>query len=267
MMKAVRSRENPIFRALFKLAASSKERRAASMTLLEGERLLKAYRDSKLGQAEIIAASEAALERAGLKGLFESTPAKTHVVLAEGLIERISQVVTSCGLLAVIKTPQPSSTPAAIEDALMLDRVQDPGNLGSMLRSALAAGVREVFLSPGSVFAWSPKVVRAGMGAHFGLAIFENANLPSLIRRAKGRAYATDPRSEATLYEADLRGPVAWLFGNEASGLSREVLAAAERLRIPMPGPAESLNLAAAAAICLFEQVRQRRGGRGVGVT
>jgi len=109
------------------------------------------------------------------------------------------------------------------------------------------------------VFAWSPKVIRAGMGAHFSLAIFEDIDLGEIARAFSGRIIATEPKAGASLYELDLEGPVAWLFGNEGAGLSESVgQLATHRVRIPMPGPAESLNVAAAVAICLFEQIRQR---------
>jgi TrmH family RNA methyltransferase len=97
------------------------------------------------------------------------------------------------------------------------------------------------------------------MGAHFFLSIFEEADLGGAVRGFAGRVAAMDVRGDISLHELDLGGPIAWLFGNEGAGLSHAALALAHhRVRIPMPGPAESLNVAAAAAICLFEQVRQR---------
>ena len=132
--------------------------------------------------------------------------------------------------------------------------------MGSILRTAVAPGTRQVFLSRTSVFAWAPKFVRAGMGAHFFLSIYEGLDLAEVGRSFGGTIIATAPRAPISLYDVDLRGDVAWLFGNEGAGLSSEAKAiATKQVRIPMPGPAESLNVAAAAAICLFEQIRQRR--------
>ena len=145
----------------------------------------------------------------------------------------------------------------------MLFRSQDPGNLGSLLRSAAAAGIHQVFLSKSSVHAWSPRVLRAGMGAHFMLNIYEQCELEPLMRTFKGRVIATSHHAKSSLYELDLTGKVALLFGNEGAGLSQELLAAAHSVAsIPMPGKAESLNIAAAAAVCLFERVRQQRAAR-----
>lgn len=257
-MKVLRSRENPIFKDLQRVACSSRERRSRGVTVLEGERLVGAYVDAG-GVAEILAASEAAMQRDGLRYLFANAPAGVRVILDDALLERLSQVVTASGLFAVVRTPESSPLPEVLGDCLLLEGIQDPGNLGSMLRTAAAANVSRVLLSHGSVFAWSPKVVRAGMGAHFHLDIHEGIDLQAASRRAQGEILATVVQADCSLHACDLRGPIAWLFGNEAAGLSLPLAhIASRRVAIPMPGSAESLNVAAAAAICLFEQVRQR---------
>jgi RNA methyltransferase, TrmH family len=257
-MKLIKSRDNAQVKALVKLAASSQERRRTGHTLLEGERLVRAFRDSG-ATAEAIFAGESALAAAGVRDLVENAPAHSRFVLSDSLVERISQLVSAAGIAAVVKTPEPGPLPRKPSSCLLLEGIQDPGNLGSILRTAVAAGLPQVFLSTGSVFAWSPKVVRAGMGAHFSLSIFEGVDLGEVARAFDGSIVAMGPRAEVSIFELDLTGPVAWLFGNEGGGLS----AGAQRLatrqaRIPMPGAAESLNVAAAAAICLFEQLRQR---------
>jgi len=140
--------------------------------------------------------------------------------------------------------------------------VQDPGNVGSMLRSAAAAGVSQVLLSKHCVFAWSPKVLRAGQGAHFHLEIHEDIDLPAwaaAYRAASGAVVATVAAGGASLFTAALDGRVALAIGNEGAGVSPALAAQATlRVTIPMPGGTESLNAAAAAAVCLFECVRQR---------
>ena len=257
-LKFIHSRENPQVKALIKLVGSSRERRRSGTTLLEGERLVRAYRESG-GIAETIFAGESALAEPGIRALIESAPARSRLVLSEQLVERISQLVSAAGVAAVVRTPESGPLPRTLLNCLLLENIQDPGNLGSILRSAVAAGVAHVFLSRGSVFAWSPKVVRAAMGAHFFISIFEEADLSGIARGFRGRIVAMEPHASASIYDLDLKGEVAWLFGNEGAGLS----ASAQRLatdhaRIPMSGSAESLNVATAAAICLFEQVRQR---------
>lgn len=138
-----------------------------------------------------------------------------------------------------------------------VEGIHDPGNLGSILRSTAAAGVDHVFLSKDCVFAWSPRVIRAGQGAHFLLSIHEGADLAGLAGNFPGRVVATGLSATTNLFDTDLTGPLALLIGNEGAGLSEELLTvASHRVRIPMPGGMESLNVAAA-AICLFERVRQ----------
>jgi RNA methyltransferase, TrmH family len=257
-MKLIKSRDNPQIKALVKLAASSQERRRTGHTLLEGERLVRAFRDSG-GTAETIFAGESALAAAGVRDLLENAPARSRFALADLLVERISQLVSAAGVAAVVKTPDPGPLPRKPSNCLLLEGIQDPGNMGSILRTAAAAGISQVYLAGNSVFAWSPKVVRAGMGAHFSLSIFEGVELDQVVGAFDGTIVAMEPRARDSIYSLDLMGPVAWLFGNEGGGLSAGAQRlATRRARIPMPGVAESLNVAAAAAICLFEQLRQR---------
>ena len=259
-MKSIRSKDNPQVKALIKLAGSSRERRRTGSTLLEGEHLVRAYQESG-GTAETILAREGAMARPEVRGFFESVPAKARVVLADALFARVSQLASSSGVAAVVRTPEPGLLPQTLSNCLLLENIQDPGNLGSILRTAVAAGIPQVFLSRASVFAWSPKVIRAGMGAHFFLSIFEGVDFGEFARSFRGSVVAMEPRARASLYDLDLKEPVAWLFGNEGAGLSAGAgRLATHRARIPMPGHAESLNVAAAVAICLFEQIRQRSG-------
>jgi len=260
-LKQVRSRDNPQVKALIKLAGSSRERRCSGTTIIEGEHLVEAYRDS--GQAaETIFVSESAYARPEVRALVEMTRARQKLLLADALVGRISQLASAAGVAAVVRTPPPSPLPRTATTCLLLENIQDPGNLGSILRSAQAAGVLHVLLSPGSVFAWSPKVVRAGMGAHFGLSIHEDVDLGAFARGFSGRVVTTEPRGGRSLFDIDLRGPIAWVFGNEGGGITADLRKlATDSARIPMPGTAESLNVAAAAAICLFEQLRQRGAG------
>lgn len=258
-MHVIRSRDNAQVKTLLRLATSSRARRGTGMTILDGAHLVSAYAGSG-GTAEVLAVSASAYAVTHLRTLFDQTPARTRLLLADDLITRISQVVTSSGILAVVRTPAPPPLPEAIDSCLIIEGIQDPGNLGSIFRSAAAAGMAHVFLSPGSVFAWAPKVVRAGQGAHFALAIHENVTIDDLCGHTRAKIVATEPRARLSVFDTDLRGPVVWLFGNEGAGLSDQATAlATERVFIPMPGQTESLNVAAAVAICLFEQVRQNR--------
>jgi TrmH family RNA methyltransferase len=172
----------------------------------------------------------------------------------------VSPVDTPSGLLAIIDLPQ-SAAPAPLTDSVVvLDAVQDPGNLGTILRTAAAAGIGRVLLGAGCAQAWSPRVLRAGMGAHFVLAIEDGIDACARLQGYPGRCLATALGEGAcSLHALDLRGPVAWLFGAEGQGLSPALLARADqRVIIPMAAGVESLNVGAAVAVCLFEQARQQ---------
>lgn len=258
-MKQIRSRDNPQFKSLLKLAKSAKERHASQLMLLDGDHLINACSHAGI-RLSILAIAESALEIVPKRTLFENTVADIRLILKDQLLGMISQVVTASGLVAVAPIPRPETFPLKAQTCLMLDAIQDPGNLGTILRTAVAAGIRHAALSPGCASAWGPKSIRAGMGAQFQLNIHEQEDLPLLLERYQGNSIATRPDARLSLYEAKLTGPVAWLFGNEGGGLSPELSGRSKcTVSIPMPGPAESLNVACAVAICLFEQLRQTK--------
>ena len=141
---------------------------------------------------------------------------------------------------------------------MVLDRLQDAGNVGSILRSASAFGFTQIAAVKGAAALWSAKVLRAGMGAHFALRLYADVDLAELVARYDGTVYAAAGDAETAVYDVDLTGRVALLFGNEGAGISAPLRRAAKTsISIPMSGKAESLNVAAAAAVCLFERVRQ----------
>ncbi len=260
--KRIQSRDNAWYKSLQRLATSSRERRAQGRAILDGPHLIEVWR-SNGAVAEALVVSESGYARPEARALFETTSARTRVVLVDRLFDGVAQVSTPVGIMAVVPTPEPAPLPDRIGDAVLVDGVQDAGNLGSILRSAAAAAVNDVFLSTGTVFAWSPRVLRAGMGAHFALTIREGVRLDALLGRCTGRIAAAETLGTTSLHECDLRGPVAWIFGSEGAGVSAALAGqATDRVRIPMPGRTESLNVAAAAAVCLFEQVRQRAFSR-----
>jgi len=254
-MKTITSRENPLLKSTRKLAASSKERKKAGKTLLDGIHLVAAYHQAGC-LPEVVMVSASAQDHPEIRGFLHKVPPENLIVLSDELFRDISTVDTPTGIVALIPIPQPAEGEA--DCCVLLEDVQDPGNLGSILRSAAAAGIGQVHLSPGCADAWSPKVLRAGMGAHFHLSIHENSDLVAAARNFPGQVVATTLGAEKTLFNLDLSGPTAFVIGNEGAGISEELLAADDsRVMIPMPGTAESLNAAAAAAICFFERVRQ----------
>lgn len=261
-MKHIVSRENAHFRDLKKLCHSSRERRKAGRIVLDGMHLIESYINT-LGQPEEVIVSEAGVLREEIKRfLEEEAPGRRVTVLAEALFSELATVDTPSGIMAIATRPRCMHGLNQEADAVLLDGVQDPGNLGSILRTAAAAGFRQVLLSQECAQAWSPKTLRAAMGAHFLLDIHESCDLPVFLAGYRGQALATVLEASEALHSLDLRKPVAWVFGSEGQGVRPEVAELAKRrVRIPMPGKTESLNVAAAAAVCLFETVRQRLGG------
>jgi RNA methyltransferase, TrmH family len=252
----ISSAGNPRYRVLVRLLQSGRERRKAGLTVLDGVHLVDAYRRQG-GVPEELVVSRSALQDREVQILVTGHAART-CVLTDALFLRLSTLATPTGLMALVRVPAAAAPGGEVGPCVVLDGIQDPGNLGSVLRSAAAAGMRDVLLTAGCAQAWSPRVLRAGMGAHFSLRLYEQCNVAAFASRYRGRLLATARAAARSLYASDLRGDVGLMFGNEGAGLSAELLDLADdTIAIPMPGAIESLNVAAAAAVCLFERVRQ----------
>lgn len=259
-MKQIASRDNPTFKHMRALAEDGRYRRSESATLLDGVHLLQSALAAGVMPRRVGVTTTAMQlpETAALIDRLASSPCEL-IKLPDALLRALSPVETPSGIVAEISVPV-RDVPNDAKDILLIEAVQDAGNLGTLLRTAAAAGLRRVLLSEHCAQAWSPKVLRAAMGAHFSLNIVEQCDLHAALDAWSGAVVATSLDAAAQeLFSLDLRSPAAWLFGSEGSGLSAALCARATVLtRIPMPGGTESLNVAAAAAVCLFEQVRQR---------
>jgi TrmH family RNA methyltransferase len=179
--------------------------------------------------------------------------------VTDTLLNSISETETSQGILAVLDY-SPLAIPADLSFVLILDSIRDPGNLGTLLRTAAATGVQAIFLPPETTDAFAPKVVRAGMGAHFRLPILSLTWGEIRSRTHDLKIYLAEMEGATSCWEADFRTPLALIVGSEAEGASpaaREL--ANQSICIPMPGETESLNAAVAGAILMFEVVRQRK--------
>ena len=264
-MKAISSRDNPMVKRLHALANSARERRKLGETLLDGAHLLDAALQQQWPLKAIVVSDSGCAQLEIEDLLARCAHDLPRYQLPDALFAHISPVDSPSGVIAIIDLP-PEPDPARLADGaalsahslVVLDGVQDPGNLGTILRTAAAVGIPDVLLTPGCAQAWAPRVLRAAMGAHFSLRILENVAASEALQGFKGHILAADLRDAVDLYALDLRGPVAWLFGSEGQGLSPAVAAlATKRVKIPMPGGMESLNVGVAAGVCLFEQVRQ----------
>lgn len=262
-MKAIASRDNAAFKAMARLVASGAERRRRGASVLDGAHLVAAFLETGR-KPEAVMVSRAGLADAEVTRLVERCRPAAVMLLADALFDALSTVQTPTGILAEVKTPQGAPVPDDAALVLALEDIQDPGNVGTLLRSAAAAGAGHVVLSPRCAFVWSPKVLRAGMGAHFALNIVEGADLGAFLARYRGTSVALAGGAGKSLFELDLRGPVTFIVGNEGAGLSDTVLAAAgASARIPLASGVESLNAGTAGSIALFEAVRQRSDKRG----
>lgn len=256
--KHITSRDNPIFKHLKKLSENARERRSEGKTLLDGVHLIESYM-TVFGEPDVVIIPEGK-SSAEATNLIQSLEHISTVMLPTLMFAELTPVTSATGILALVKIPQ-LPVPEQADFVLMLEDIQDPGNLGSMLRTAAAAGVQAVYLSTGSTDAWSPKALRGGQGAQFVLPIVERADLIAELQNFQGNSYATAMHGES-LYEQDLKQPSAFVIGNEGAGLSKQLMGATtKRITIPMVkssfGSVESLNAGAAAAICLFERMRQ----------
>lgn len=254
-MTPLTSRSNATYQALRALAEDRRARRRAGATLLDGEHLLEAGLAAGIQPQRLIFAASAMQDRlAAWRARLPEVPA---LLLSDALFAALSPVDTPTGVLAEITIPTRKCADARF--VVLLEDIQDPGNLGALLRTAAAAGVDQVWLSTACADAWSPKALRGGQGAHFQLAIQERADLLAVARGFPGVLHAAVLGAPATLYDLPLQGTVGFAFGNEGAGLSAALCAATQPFSIPMSGRVESLNVAAAAAICLFERLRQMR--------
>lgn len=260
----ITSAANPHVKQIRSLAADRKERRRERLFVLEGVRLiadalqhgadlpLMLYAPDQLAGTP---AGAALLEQiAGRPGAYEAAPQA---------LAAAAETVHPQGVVALARWPEPP--PGRPGLTLVLDALQDPGNLGSLLRSAEAVGVAQVLCVRGSADAYSPKVVRAAMGAHFRLALTQDLEWHETVEPlgASDHVYAADTDASLPYYAVDWRQPSALIVGNEAQGLSEDARAYATRLiGIPMRGQAESLNAAIAGSVILFEALRQRSLGR-----
>lgn len=254
-MNIIQSPQNALFKEARKLLEQRRERIKMGRTLLDGPHLLAAWLDAGRPVRHILL-TQAGLANPEISALIQRTDSPI-VVLDERLFAELSELPSLSGVLAWVAIPD-SGALRQTGFCLLLDGVQDPGNVGSMLRTAAAAGVDQVLLSSACADVWSPKTLRAGMGAQAVLDIVERADLPAFVDQFSGQVAATLLDGATDLYQTNLRGNLALVFGAEGAGITSEMAARANlRLKIPMAPGIESLNVGAAAAICLYERVRQ----------
>jgi TrmH family RNA methyltransferase len=284
--KEIRSRKNPRIKLLRELVMGGRLRRSHNAAWVEGERLCRSYFDTQTS-LPILVASEKLL----LADLLAITPRGIQSfrevwIIPADCFSEITQIESSLGWGLVIevpissginddpgsnddlssnKTPLSTARKALMQSAVVIvDRIQDPGNLGALLRSAAAAGIAQCWCVTGTVDPWSPKVLRAAMGAHFQMTIRQGVDARQVIDACRLQGFhllSTANQPDAvSLYSAGLQlnQPIAWVFGQEGDGVAQEFLSKAQVVVIPQTAAVESLNVAVAAGICFFEMRRRQ---------
>lgn len=253
-MKHISSRDNPQYKQLLKLLGGKR----GGKTVLEGIHLCQEWLRQR-GLPDFALFDAQRLDRdPELAQLAAALPVGTATTCEPALARSLSQVQESQGVYFVATVPQDPVPAEVTGNSLWLDRVQDPGNLGTLLRTAAAAGIGQAYLSPGCAGAWTPKVLRSAQGAHFAMCLYENVDLAALHTKLRVPLIATALENAHSLYETALPPECAWLMGNEGQGVAPALLQLADyRVFIPQAPGVESLNVAAAAAICLFEHRRR----------
>ena len=264
------SKDNPQFKALKKLIHQPK--RSDAMMAVEGvhacQLLLKHQASHQLRIEKVWVGASALHEREIQSLLLQAQAQNIPVIELEGgLFRELSSLEQGISVVFEVQRPAVAQMDFAtilntVGNVVLLDAIQDPGNMGSILRTCAAAGVQEVWLNNQCVNPYSAKVIRAGVGAHFGIRIRENVDLSAAVHALQDNQIsvcATTSHGTQSIYQQDLSQPTAWLMGNEGAGLSAELLALADALlTIPMH-MGESLNVASATAVCLFEMLRQQQ--------
>jgi TrmH family RNA methyltransferase len=257
----ITSTQNPKIQRIRDLLAHSRSRSEQKAFVIEGIRLVEEAVQSGEIPESLYYSSQ--LNPRGMELIEKMRSAGIPIEEVESsLMNRLSDTESSQGILAVIQEKQ-ALLPETLDLILVLDSIKDPGNMGTILRTACAAGVNAVFLSPNCVDNYSPKVLRSAMGAHFKLPMIETSwqlmKTEISSRSIDPAIYLADVRQGEPLWKCDLTLPIVLIISSEATGASPEAIEfASYKIHIPMPGGFESLNASIAAAVLLFEVVRQR---------
>jgi TrmH family RNA methyltransferase len=258
----ITSRDNPRLKLFASLGSTPRGYRSGGQALLDGPHLFGCALDAGIELLDVCV-SASGCENPEILALLERLPdGFSPACVPDPLFARLSPVDAPAGILARMAVLLSGEKPSAERETLIvLDSIQDPGNLGSILRTAAAAGIAFAWLTVGCARAWSPKALRAGMGAHFRLRIDEQVDVLEGLSAYRGKVVAAAAGEKSRMvFDANLGGSVAWIFGAEGQGVSDALLERADEiLSVPMREGIESLNVGAAAAVCLFEQMRQRR--------
>ena len=258
-MERITSAQNPTLKLARKLSQSAHEREDRGQIVLDGIRLVSDYAERfGLANASLVV-SENATSRPDVSGLIALLSDDARVLhVPERVFQGVSTMDTPSGLVAVVNKPTIAEKEGNDAFWLALDGVQDPGNLGSILRTAAGTNVTQVLLSESCADPWSPKCLRGGMGAQFALPVSKCPDLKRVISGFNGTCIATSSHEGQSLVGTELVTPLILLMGGEGAGLDPALTEIADScVRIPLNNDMESLNVGAAVAMICYEQLRQ----------
>ena len=257
-MERISSAQNPTLKLARKLLKSTRERNRTGKILLDGPHLVRGYSQQFGLSGAVLLVEEGATRSPEIRDLVGSIPDDARIFeISPRDFAGIAPVDTPAGIIALCDRPE---VPAVDQPAfvLMLDGIQNPGNLGSILRTAAASGVDEVVLSSQCADPWSPKCLRGGMGAQFVLPARIDIDVEQFAARFEGKRVATSSHVGQPLTSANLTGRVLIMFGGEGAGLNGGLMGCADvAVRIPLKHGMESLNVGAAVAMFCYEHLRQ----------
>lgn len=254
----ITSDKNTTVKLVKALLAQARQRKKHGQTVVEGVHLIDAALRSDYPFVQILL-SESARRHPEVQQILTRLPTYTPVLtLSDTLYESIRSLGAGIDVMAVINVPTPS-LPMIDEDCLILNDVQDSGNVGTLLRTAAAVGIRNILCTSATAQAWSPKTLRAGMGAQFALTIFEGLSTQDILDHVQVPLLATSSHTDTLIYDHNLSTPVAWIMGHEGQGVCDDLMQCATPIALPQPNGQESLNVAIAGALCLYETLRQRQ--------
>lgn len=256
----IASAQNSTIKLAKALLTNNRQRVKHGKTVLEGTHLLEAAMQAEYEIEQILVAESSLQNNEVLNLLTQLTNKASNINLLkieDKLYQSIRTLGTGIDIMAIVPIKK-TELPNIDADSLILNDVQDSGNVGTLLRTASAIGIKNIICTSGTAGIWSPKTMRAGMGAQFRLHVYENVDLKELLTKVQVPMLATSPHTNNIIYKQDLSKPMAWIMGHEGQGVCDELLAKATPIALPQPNGQESLNVAIAGALCMYEMLRQR---------
>ncbi len=256
-IERITSDKNQTVKLVKALLTQARRRKKQNQTVLEGLHLLDAALRSDYPLTQILLA-ESAYHHNEVQQILTRLPTYIPLlILSDALYRSIRSLGEGIDIMAIIDIPTPTLS-AVTDDCLILNDVQDSGNVGTLMRTAAAVGIKTVLCTTATAQVWSPKTLRAGMGAQFALSIYENLSVTEVLDKVQIPLLATSSHTDTLIYEHDLQAPLAWVLGHEGQGVCAELMQCAAPVALPQPHGQESLNVAIAGSLCLYETLRQR---------